>query len=71
VIDTAPAVAITLMCTVICIIWHSALEDRVFWTGNIQHFPDFNLFLSPHECNFDLFVSFPNIQTSRYFQMIY
>jgi len=33
-----PAAIIALMCIVICIFWHSVLEDKIFWTGNIQHF---------------------------------
>jgi len=35
--DPVPAAAITLVCTVIYVFWHGALEDKIIWTGNIQH----------------------------------
>jgi hypothetical protein len=38
VMDPVPSAAITLLGIAICIFWHSALEDKIFWTGNIQHF---------------------------------
>jgi hypothetical protein len=62
---------ILILCILIFKLVDSRREDNIFWTECQQILPEFNLFLILHASNFDLFLSFPNILTSPYFQSIF